>query len=347
MQWLLASWLIASGAMAAEEKPCLKKAVALLRVDPNGFAVYKASEPSGFSFWLDCDEMNYDVSSAVHESVHILSQAPDPGRYRFLLVGGDAIEVPWSRSPPRSSVVERLRRDERDSYVETYLTGPSGEQGLEVVLDELNAYTHGLVTEVALASRNEGTGRRTGARDGVAHFQLYLTLYLQVLGATDPALYNELSATHGQAVATLWKQAERAMTDSLPYRSLGIDDRWYLFRAYHPDQLAELDKFVGKRSWSTSLQNMFLTAAPKGPTPPTQRNGASQRKRQQKQVRATVSVGEQTYAFEETWPDGGVTLVVDGQAVSEIDSWEDLIASDVPKELIELLLPSHELLHAE
>lgn len=342
MVWLIAAWLAAATAQA-EEKPCLKHAVALLRADPNGFAVYRASDRQSFAFWLDCDELDFDVSSAVHESVHILSQAPTTDRYRFLLVGGDEIEVPWSKSPPRSNVVKRLRKDERDGYVETYLTGTSGQQGIEVVMDELNAYTHGLVTEVALAPRKEATGRRSGARDGVAHFLLYLTLYLEVLQHEDPQLYTELSGTHGQAVATLWKQAEKALGDSLPYRSLGIDDRWYLFRAYHPDQLEQLDKFVGKRTWSTSLQNVFLTKAPKGPSPPDE----GQKRQQQKQVRATVTVGGTTYSFEEVWPSGEVTLVAGETRMESVKSWEDLVASDVPPELIALLQPSHDQLHAE
>ena len=347
MRWL-ALLLVATPAFAVEAKPCLKEAVALLRADANGMSVFRASEPEQFSFWLDCDGMDYDVSSAVHESVHLLSQAEDTSRYRYLLVGGDTIEVPWTHSPDRSKIVRQLRKDEKDGYVETYLTGSSGQQGLELVMDELNAYTHGLVTEVALAPRNEGTGRRTGARDGVAHFQLYLSLYLRMLKHENPQMYREMSATHGQAVATLWKQAERALTDSLPFRSLGIDDRWYLFRAYHPDQLEQLDDFVGKRVWSTSLQNIFITGAPKGPNPPDKKDGdATERRQQQKQVRATVSIGPVTYAFEELWPGGEVTLVVDGKAQAAIKNWDDLVASDVPREVIDLLQPSHDQLHAD
>ncbi len=307
--------LIALLGLSLAQVPCLDDAIALLKHDPNGLAVLEAhGDREGFGYWLDCGSVDYDVSSAVHETVHLLSHAESQGDYSWYLVGGERITVPWSKSPPRSNVVRDLRKDERDSYVDTYLTGASGEQGLELLLDELNAYTHGLITEIALAPRHEGENRRTAARDGVAHFQLYLVIYLAQLRADHPKRHAKLAETLGPVTAALWKQSEKALRASLPYDSLGIDDRWYLHRAWKPAMLEELDHFTGGRTWSSSLRKRLTANPPKGPTPPSSLKGeTTERTQQQRQARATMTIGADAYIYEELWPSGVLKLTVNGE----------------------------------
>lgn len=314
--------------LAGELPPCQEPAVGLLRYTVDGLRAFQALEsPDAFAFWLDCEEPDFAMPTAVHESVHLLSGRVGDGRYAFYVLGGKQVFVPVAESPPRKVVVGLLRPEERDGYVDVYLSGPSGDQGLELLLDELNAYVYGLSVRTSLAEAGRLGNRRVTGRDGVAHFQLYLGLYLKHLRVTEPERHAALGKTHGDAVSRIWKLAERELKRSEAYPGLGIDDRWYLARAWDEALLEELDRFVGARVWSSSMQKRYTTDPPAGPTPPPR---GQARRSDQRQVRASVHVGEDVYEYQETSVPGSVVLSRNGERL-DVRTWEQLQALGLPE----------------
>src|ERR1700759_2225717 len=81
---------------------CHSRAVAELhRYSPHGYAVYQAmSDKNLFLTWIICDDIQTELSTAVHESVHILTEEKDA----FPLIDGGSVPRPHEVShffPPR------------------------------------------------------------------------------------------------------------------------------------------------------------------------------------------------------------------------------------------------------
>jgi len=111
------------------------------------------------------------------------------------------------------------------SYNETYLEGDSGNQGLDTVLDELNAYTWSLLTEVAVADQRP-SNMTSSARDGLLAFMLYLETYLLIAREDEQSVYEAISENEDtrQVILTLWDRARCALSLSGDDPSLGIRD---------------------------------------------------------------------------------------------------------------------------
>lgn len=243
--WLLLSLLSAMPALGAERR-CTSAAIALLQEHvPEGHRIVASTDDEAFfARWLDCSSPPlFDVDVALHESVHLAGgRIPDsPHTYTLVRLGGASLEVDATRILfPRSEIGTYLEPPERGGYYQTYLTGPSGQQDILLVLDELNAYVHSLDALHRLTEAHPmEPGARTSARDGVAVFMYYLQLMVRHADAAHPQDAQRIREPDlATAIATVWRDAEQVLSRTCALPHLGIDDGWYLLRVYEPGNAA-------------------------------------------------------------------------------------------------------------
>jgi hypothetical protein len=143
---------------------------------------------------------------------------------------------------PRSEILGMHANPSADFYADTYLTGASGAQGFNSLLDEYNAYVHSLATKYCTRDALS-QGMSTSARDGALTFMYYVELYLKLARTVHADDYAEILAdpNHVSLILTVWDRAEfwLAVTNATP--SLGIDDDAIAAWTYAPDNVSEID----------------------------------------------------------------------------------------------------------
>lgn len=228
-----------------EAKPCFDRAVHLLRErSPNEYKIYEMlNSETFFNIWLECDETNFNVTTALHESVHRLSflrrRAQRNSIYSFPLPDGRFLDVTRLQFFNRDLIASDIAESDRDMYFDAYLTGRSGAQSLLVLLDELNAYTHELILARDLAPLYPRQSR-VSHRDGVARMMHFTALYLKrALHQHGPleleTLDNLKHPAIANLIATLWKAAETALKQTCSLGSLGVEDAAILSKVYSPE----------------------------------------------------------------------------------------------------------------
>src|SRR3954464_4610139 len=157
-------------ATAAEAADCRPAAIERLRAAaPEGFAIYQAVRDKKFFLgWISCDEAQFGLPTAVHESVHYITAESDA----FPLVGGGQLKRPHqaSRFFAPSLIAGKFKAND---FVTTYLRPGSASSAGDFLylLDELNAYTHDLNTAVHLSRSRAHVGEgdlQVDHRDGLA-----------------------------------------------------------------------------------------------------------------------------------------------------------------------------------
>jgi hypothetical protein len=131
--------IASSPVLAGARGDCRPQAIRdLARLAPQGHAVYLAMhDKTQFLAFLTCDDVQLGLSTAVHESVHILTEQLDA----YPLIGGGSVprQHAVSRFFPPREIASKFKSD--DSYVQTYLRpgAASSADDLPYLLDELNA----------------------------------------------------------------------------------------------------------------------------------------------------------------------------------------------------------------
>jgi hypothetical protein len=183
----------------------------------------------------------YEV--AVHEGCHIWGfDHFSFDSYAYRVVDDDhVIETDFLENFPRSEILDRHPYPTEDFYADTYLTGASGDQGFNTVLDEYNAYAHSLVSRYC--TRDSVVGA-TSARDGILTFKLYVELYLQIAREDHPADYDAIVGDAGQVAAILdiWDRSEHWLEVTADHPELGIDDDFIAGFVYDPANEGEIDR---------------------------------------------------------------------------------------------------------
>jgi hypothetical protein len=119
-----------------------------------------------------------------------------------------------------------------DSYANTYLDGDptnstfeGGDQGFNMLFDEVVQYVNSLATEYAFSDRRT-SGYSTSARDGILTFLWYLERYLHMARLDYPSAYARIAndALWRDAILTLWGRAWLYLGLTQDDPSLGIDD---------------------------------------------------------------------------------------------------------------------------
>jgi len=112
-----------AAARRGDRSDCHTRAIAeLQRLSAHGYAIYQAmADNKQFLNWVTCEDVQTELSTGVHESVHLLTAEKDA----YPLIAGDLVRRPHevSRFFPPKEIAKSF--DARDAYVQSYL-GPKG-----------------------------------------------------------------------------------------------------------------------------------------------------------------------------------------------------------------------------
>src|SRR5687767_8365711 len=182
---LAACLAVASAATAAPRGDCHTQALRdVERLSPDGYAVYAAMRNKvDFVRWITCDDLQLNLTTAVHESVHLLTHEKDG----YPLIGGGVLRRPKELARYYAPRGIAGRFDAGDMFVKTYLGrgAASSADDFTYLLDELNAYSHDLNSAVKLAPLHKGGGQ-AAHRDGLSALMAFVMRYVGVAQAQHP-----------------------------------------------------------------------------------------------------------------------------------------------------------------
>lgn len=244
-------------ATAAPRTDCQRQAVAdLQQLSPQGYAIYGAmADKRQFLRFLTCDNVQLGLATAVHESVHILTEQQDAYP---LVVGGSIKRVhAVSRFYPPREIARKF--DQRDIYVRTYLHrgAASSADDFMYLLDELNAYSHDLNSSTKLTTLYKGDGH-VDHRAGPAALMSFVMAYSDIARRQHPTTWQGLQRPEVKnLMQVLWTQAESVLVKSLGIR--GIGGEAYVKFLCNPSNSAALGEILGRAP---------MSAVPCGPAGP-------------------------------------------------------------------------------
>jgi hypothetical protein len=243
---LCLAFSVTPNAHAIERQNCKAQALQdLKRLSPRGYAIYQAmSDKKMFLSWVTCDDTQLGLATAVHESVHVLTQAKDA----YQLIDGSQIRRPHevSKFYPPSEIARSFPT--KDIYVKGYLRpgGASSAVDFMYLLDEMNAYSHDLKSAVALNSLRR-RDRQVDHRDGLAALMAYVMTYVDTAQKKHPTTWAGLQRPEPKRVVqTLWAQAETSLASSCGIPNIGTRDRYYINLICAQDKTAGLSKVLGR-----------------------------------------------------------------------------------------------------
>jgi len=250
--------LAASPAVAAVRSDCQPQAIRdLQRLAPQGHAIYLAMrDKQQFLAFLTCDDVQLGLSTAVHESVHILTDQLDA----YPLIGGGSVprQHMLSRFYPPREIASKFRSD--DSYVQTYLRrgAASSADDLMFLLDEMNAYSHDLASAAKLVDLHKGEGQ-VDHRAGLAALMSFLMQYVEVARERQQPTWAGLQRAEIKSlIAALWQQAETTLVASLPIRGFGGEA--YVARLCEPRHGEALAELLGRSPFASTACGTLTTA---------------------------------------------------------------------------------------
>jgi hypothetical protein len=241
----VAAWPPLHAASAAERVNCRPSAIIQLRtLAPDGYAVYARIEDKKFFLnWITCEDIQLDLSTAVHESVHHLTADRDA----FPLIDGGELKRPHEVSGffAPSVIAGTFKLDD---LVSTYLRpgNSSSASDFLYLLDELNAYSHDLKAAVALNSLRP-RDIRVDHRDGLAALMAFMAIYVETAEESQPATWSGLQKPEtAKVVSALWSQAETVMASSCDVPDFGTDDQRYIRQFCAKKPQSALRKLLGR-----------------------------------------------------------------------------------------------------
>ena len=182
--------------------------------------------------------------TAVHEGTHIwditmIGAQGWPYRVRDDLV----IRARRLTNFNRSEIVAQHVNAAMDQYVKVYLTGQSGMQGFNTLLDEYNAYAHSLASRYCTRD-SLASGTRISARDGILTMMYYVEVYLRLARTNHPQDYAAIIGDPGhlQLIRTVWGRAEFWLNLSAQYPQLGLRDATIRGWVYDANNLGEIER---------------------------------------------------------------------------------------------------------
>lgn len=232
-------------AIAGGAGDCRHKAIETLRaLAPDGFAVYLATRDKSFFLnWIDCDDRQFGLPTAVHESVHFITAETDA----FPLVDGGEIkrahEVSAFFAPARIA-----RSFTPSDFVTTYLRPGQASSATDFLylLDELNAYTHELNAAIDLQTLRSAD-EEVDSRDGLAAAMAFVAVYVQRAQDTEPVTWRGLQEPQVAAtMAQLWSRAEGVMASSCGIPNIGAEDKTFIRQFCEAKAQASLKAILGR-----------------------------------------------------------------------------------------------------
>lgn len=242
--------LSATAATAAAPAGCQQRSLHELQErSPDGYAIYAAIRDKKFFLqWITCDDLQTGLATAVHESVHNLTESRDS----YPLIDGSEVKRPHEVSKFVAPAIIAKKFDARDLFrgalVSTYLQrgNASSADDFMYLLDELNAYSHDLHTAVALDALH-APNETIGERDGLAAMMAFVAVYAATVEDSQPATWEGLRKPEvANAVSALWTQAETTMINSCAVPNLGQADQYFLTKLCAEKPLSSLQKILGR-----------------------------------------------------------------------------------------------------
>ena len=234
-----------SSASAAAGGDCKQTSLQHLQESsPDGFAIYSStSQHDFFESWIDCGDPQFDLSTAVHETTHLITAETDA----FPLVGGGSVERPHEVSSfyPPAEIADRFAASD---YAKIYLRRGKSSSSTDFLylLDELNAYTHDLNAAVdlkALARSEESVDHR----DGLAAMMAFVAVYAETAKDSRPETWSGLQAPNvAHAIATIWERAEWVIASSCGIPNFGDADRSYIREFCSTEAQTALEPILGR-----------------------------------------------------------------------------------------------------
>ena len=172
-----------------------------------------------FLFFLTCDNVQLGLATAVHESVHMLTEQKDA----YPLISGGSVKRVHQVS--RFSAPREIAKkfDQGDIYVQTYLRRGSASSADDVtyLLDELNAYSHDLNSAIKLVALHKGGGQ-VDHRAGLAALMSFTMGYVDAARQQKSPTWQGLQRLEvKQLIQALWSQAETVLVGSLGVQGIG------------------------------------------------------------------------------------------------------------------------------
>jgi hypothetical protein len=237
---------LASAAQAAPQADCRASALHdLQRLSPQGHAIYLAlRDKRQFFMWIMCQDIQLGLSTAVHESVHLLTEERDA----YPLISGDSVRRQHDVSRFFAPREIAGRFDARNMFLQTYLRkgAASSADDFMYLLDELNAYSHDLNSAVKLAPLHKG-GPQVAHRDGLAALMAFVATYVDTARQRHPATWQGLQRPDVRLlVQTLWTQAETVVAASCGMRGFGSRDRVHLQTICESKRGQALSELLGR-----------------------------------------------------------------------------------------------------
>ena len=232
---------------AAAAGDCRPAALEKLRAAaPAGFAIYQQIKDKKFFLnWISCDEADFGLPTAVHESVHYITAETDA----FPLIHGGQLKRPHEVSAffAPSLIAGKFKAND---FVSTYLRPGSASSSTDFLylLDELNAYTHDLNAAVNFKSRVADEGEaQVDHRDGLAALMAFVALYAERAAESEPATWRGLLEPRvAKTVSELWGRAETVMASSCGIPNFGTEDRSLIRQFCQGGPQAALQKILGR-----------------------------------------------------------------------------------------------------
>jgi hypothetical protein len=220
-------------------KACTGKVMELVKESPISKWTLDTLVATGkdkfFWNWIDCTDLVMSISTAVHESHHMLS-----ANKGYQLIDHTVVpRVTGVRYAPRKMIGRDFPKD--DTYVQTYLTNlASSSEEFDYLLDELNAYS--VDTQVSLELKNHLVPG-TGYRDGLSALMSFVMDYAKKSGALTKS---QLIAARPELEA-LWKQAESQYTKSCAVPGFASGDEVFVDFLAKKDNWKGLEAVLGRK----------------------------------------------------------------------------------------------------
>ena len=224
---------------------CRQKSIIQLKASsPGGYAIYKqVKEPGFFASWIDCSDVQYNLSTAVHESTHFITGETDA----FPLVGGGKIVRPHEVSAfyPPYRIASRFKTDD---LVSIYLRRGKASSSTDFLylLDEFNAYSHDLAAATDLKDLRSDE-QYVDHRDGLAAMMAFLAVYAETARRSEPATWSGLQEPGAtRTIRTLYGRAEKVMAASCGIPNFGTNDKAYLKQVCANGPHSALGEILGR-----------------------------------------------------------------------------------------------------
>ncbi len=240
-------WRLSLGgqASATHARDCRKSAVENLHASADGYAVYQQiTDKKFFLNWITCDDGQFSLPTAVHESVHYVTAEEDV----FPLVDGGEVKRPHEVSKffAPSVIAGKFKAD--NDFVATYLKPGRATSSSDFLylLDELNAYTHDLNAAIDLRKLRR-KDEYVDNRDGLAALMAFVALYVEKAEASEPATWSGLQKPGvANTVKELWGHAEKVMSASCGIPRFGSFDKTFIRQFCEPAAQSSLQTIIGR-----------------------------------------------------------------------------------------------------